>query len=246
MDDGASLVLRVAGVRVPADRYVGEINGTRLRGGGLYIVGVLHGHFAPLAVGQFRLRGGIHTFPRRVAPVVDCHGVRAKIYVAAQVELKVHVREPRLLHLRAKIGDALLRNRLAVPLHKRIDVVDHHNGATFYLVVVRAREILLDPAGDNGTPVLVRYLRAPYKIALPLDANLVVPSVSDSVVGVHDVELHALAVLRAKEALVESVLKERTTAVPVPVVDEHIDAGGCRGIYLAGDDDGVCLVFVAP
>ena len=52
----------------------------------------------------------------------------------------------------------------------------------------------------------------------------------------HDVELHEIVVLRLKIAVVEALLEERSAVVPVPVVDEDVDAVIVRAGDLALHD----------
>ena len=127
-----------------------------------------------------------------------------------------------------------------------IRVVQPEDGLAVDLVVVRLLEVL-DEAGDEFRAEFVARDEAGPLERLERGVRLlVVPETGHVVVRPHHVELHALVVRRLEEPVVQGVLQEGASRIPVPVVDEHVYAGGEGGVDLAGHRFGIVIALIAP
>ena len=115
----------------------------------------------------------------------------------------------------------------AQTLDQVVHVVDHEQGLAINLVVVGTGEVVVDDAVGHDLK-LVAIHRAQPDVGILTAPEQVreagIPGVARVVVGPHDVELHLFVVGGPQEALVEALLQEGTAVVPVPVVDEDVDA----------------------
>ncbi len=161
--------------------------------------------------------------------------------------LEVDSRKASLFRLRTEDVESLLC------LFHSADAVDElvrdeerEHGLVVDFIVVGLLEVV-DEAGDELVhELVVRYVRAPDFVGLALFADCVVPEVVYVVVCPHQIELHTLVVGGFEEAVVERAFEKRSALVPVPVVDEHVDARSECRVNLARNDNRVVLFFVAP
>ncbi len=124
------------------------------------------------------------------------------------------------------------------------EFVDGEDGLAVDFVVVWLGEVVADDVVDHGVEGGAVDGAAPVDLAFIGGGGVEVAGVV--VIGPHEVEAHAVAVGGFEEAVVEGVFEEGFSVVPVPVVDEDIDAVGCGGVDFLRDGFGVGFVGVAP
>ena len=118
--------------------------------------------------------------------------------------------------------DSLIKTSESV--YKIYDIIKHEYRLSVDLVIVRLLEIFFNIPFTDLLKFFTVSLASPDDIVLILVIETCVPCVSYVMVGPHKVELHVLAVVSLKEAIVQGCLHERTAIIPVPVENEYIHA----------------------
>ena len=166
---------------------------------------------------------------------------------------KMDRRKPCALHpfLRL-VQTALRRRRAAVLAHEPVGVVDREEDLPVLEIVERTPEIRLDAVGHRRAP-FVRRMRKPPVVFLVVGRVALVGRAADRrtkdvrpvMVGPHEREPHALRVRRLQEALFQRLVLDGLAVRPVPVVDEHVDAGVGGVVDLLRDIRRPCVVKIA-
>ena len=195
---------------------------------------------------------GISLRIRPVHEIVDGRRIDAERFHPLRLDLIVADHEVKSVQSRRAAFRAQTIQSLRRLLHaaEALDqvhgIVHHQHGLPLNAIVVRPREVLGDPAVAELVERLVVNRAAPLEAVPGLVRDRIVPSFVHVVVRPHDEELH-LAVVRCPEkALVERILEEGTSLVPVPVVDEDVDPVRNRRVDLLRDVSRIGLVRVAP
>ncbi len=136
--------------------------------------------------------------------------------------------------------------RSSETLYKIAQVVEHEHRLAVDFIIRRMREILLDYPVNDLLELIARLRALPDDRRAEVVRQIDVPGVVRVVVCPHYIELDEVVVLRAEVAVIKALLEEGSAVVPVPVVDEHVDAVVMRAGYLALHDIRVGLVDVSP
>lgn len=209
------------------------------------IVPVHVGKMGELVVGHAVEGEGIELCSRQSAFAV--HAAEVRTVLAPYGGLEMESREACL--------DGFLSEpveRLAALFHatEAIDevlkFVNHEDGVAVDGVVIGLREISIDDSMDDNFEFMS------VDIASPNDGRTVVVGLFDvpKVIGIvicpHEIEFHFVSVGCFQKAVVEALFEERSSVVPVPVIDKDIDAMVNGSIDFHGHDVWVCFVDISP
>ena len=174
------------------------------------------------------------------------HAGEIGAFLVPHGELQVQPRQARAHAFLAEPRDGLARRVDSAQSRDQLGhVVDHEHGLSVDGVVIRLMEVLLDhPA--HGAPELVHRHAAVPDDGAQIVGIALVPQRHRVVVRPHEIKLHAVAVLRLQEAVVQAVFQKRPAIVPVPVVDEHVHAVICGRGDLHLHYVGIRLVDISP
>ena len=128
--------------------------------------------------------------------------------------------------------------------HEFCGLVDTQEKAAVDLPVIGLAEVVLDAVVDDPFQVTRRVARGqPQRSVLLKVRTELVLSI---MIGPHEGELHAIAVLSVEKALFQGLLHILHAAVPVPVVEKHVDSMIGGKIDLSRRPFRVAFVEITP